>query len=54
MERACRELFFDVSTNVVREKSIDLRIFQHLKPQSIIGPEGANDSMAHLYAEEYK
>ena len=40
--------------NALRPKFNDLRIFQHLNAQSIIGPEGANDSMAHLYTEEYK
>ena len=40
--------------NALRQKLTDLRIFQHINAQSIIGPEGANDSIERLYAEEYK
>ena len=44
----------ELSGNFSKKKITHLRIFQHINAQSIIGPEGANDSMAHLYTEEYK
>ena len=46
------------SKHALQENTLKLPItydeIQHINAQSIIGPEGANDSIVRLYAKEYK